>query len=97
VAAGQLTFLDYDERVPRLAAELALVLTPYLSPGTSRDAARALADRVAKIAESRFKYAWEPDEVRCHLCDALTTPRDRVRVAVCSRCSAEPRSPGAAG
>jgi len=97
--AGQLSLeLDYDERVPRLAREVAIVLAPYLAPGTKKEAAELLAERVAKLAESRLKYAWEPTEaVRCHCCDAETFPAGRVRVAVCPRCSAAPRTPGSSG
>lgn len=97
VEQGQLTF-DYDERVPRLARELAVMVAPHLAPGTTAEATRVLCDRLAQVAEARLKYAWEPTEaVRCHLCDAETFPKDRVRVAVCTRCSLEPRSPGGAG
>jgi hypothetical protein len=94
---GQLAF-DYDERVPRLARELAVMIEPHLAPGTPRETTRNLAARLAQVAEARLKYAWEPPEaVRCHLCDAETFPKGRVRVAVCVRCSTEPRSPGASG
>lgn len=92
-----LELFDYDERTVVLARELALMVAPYLAPGTTTDTTKALAERLAKAAEARYKYAHEPAEMVCHLCDVLTTPKDRVRVAVCVRCSLEPRSPGGAG
>jgi hypothetical protein len=89
---------DYDERTVRLATEIAIMLTPYLSPGTPRDTARGLADRVAKLSEKRYKDAWEPTcEIRCHTCDAMTTQKTRVRVVVCPRCSLHGSTPGSSG
>jgi uncharacterized paraquat-inducible protein A len=99
VPAGQLTIdFEYDERSARLATELALVLTPYLAPGTARETVRNLASRVAMLAEKRYRDAWEPQEpIRCHTCDEMTFPKTRVRVAVCPRCSLEGRSVGSGG
>lgn len=97
--AGQLSLdLDYDERVARLAREVAILLAPHAAPGTKTEATRTLASRIAMLAWERLKYEWEPAEaVRCHLCDADTFPKTRVRVAVCPRCSVEGRSAGSRG
>jgi hypothetical protein len=97
--AGQLAIdFEYDERTVRLSTEVAIMLTPYLAPGTPRDAVRLLADKIAKVAEARYKNAWEPKEgILCHTCDEMTTPDNRVRVAVCNRCSIEGRTPGSSG
>jgi len=97
VKGGQVEMFDYDERTVVLARELALVLAPAVAPGTKTETVKLLAEKVAKIAEQKYKYAREPDEVRCHLCDEVTIPKNRVRVAVCVRCSLEPRSPGSTG
>jgi len=97
--AGQLAIdFDYDERTARLATEIALMITPYVAPGTPRERVRELADRVARTAERRYKDAWEPSElIRCHTCDAETTQKDRVRVVICPRCSMEGSTPGSRG
>lgn len=97
--AGQVALdFDYDERSVRLAAEVAVMLVPYLAPGTKTETVKALAGRVAMLATRSLKYAWEPEEdIMCHLCDAATTPKTRVRIVVCPRCSLEPRSPGSRG
>jgi hypothetical protein len=99
VMPGQLALdLDYDERVARLAREVAIVVAPHLAPGTKTEAAKLLAERVAMLAWQRLKYEWEPpDAIRCHTCDELTYPKNRVRVAVCPRCSAEGRAAGSRG
>lgn len=97
MTGSQLDIFDYDERTVVLARELALMVAPHLAPGTKGETARILAERMAKVAEARYKYAHEPSEMICHLCDVVTTPKDRVRVAVCVRCSLESRSPGGAG
>lgn len=99
IDGGQLAIdFDYDERTARLSAEIAIMLAPHVAPGTPRDAIRLLADRVARVAERRYKDAWEPDcEMRCHTCDEMTVPRTRVRVAVCPRCSLQGRTPGSSG
>lgn len=97
---GQLAIdFEYDERTVRLATEVAIMLTPYVAPGTPRDNVRLLAERIAKVAEKRYKDAWEPKEgIRCHTCDDMTTvPGNRVRVAVCNRCSVTGATPGSDG
>lgn len=96
---GQIVIdFDYDERTVRLATEIAIVLTPYLAPGTTRETVQLLAERVTKIAEKRYKDAWEPAcEIRCHTCDEMTLPKNRVRVAVCLRCSLHGCTPGSSG
>jgi hypothetical protein len=97
--SGQLTLdLDYDDRVRSLSSEVAILLAPHLAPGTKRETASLLADRVAMLAWGRLKYASEPDEpLRCHTCDETTVPKTRVRVAVCARCALEGRSAGSGG
>ncbi len=97
---GQLHIdFEYDERTVRLAAEIAIILTPRLPPGTSSDDIRELGRRLALLAEQRYKDAWEPKEpIRCHTCDEMTiVPANRVRVAVCHRCSVLGRSAGSSG
>lgn len=89
---------DYDDRLPKLALELALMLTPYLAPGTPRETAKELALRLAKLASKRMDEQGEPAElIRCHTCDALTKPDERARVAVCVRCALAGGSPGRDG
>lgn len=97
--AGQISIdFDYDERTVRLATEIAIMLTPHVSPGTPRENVRGLADRIAKLAEKRYKDAWEPTcEIRCHTCDEMTVPKTRVRVVVCPRCSLHGSTPGSSG
>lgn len=97
--AGQLTIdFDYDERSVKLAREVALMLVPHLAPGTTTETVWELASRIAMLATKELKYEWEPpDPILCHLCDVATTPKNRVRVVMCPRCSAEPRSPGSRG
>ncbi len=99
MSAGQISIdFEYDERTARLAAEIAIMITPYLSPGTPKETAKGLAERVALVAEKRYKDAWEPAcEIRCHTCDEMTSPKTRVRVVVCPRCSMEAKTPGSSG
>jgi hypothetical protein len=96
---GQLTIdLCYDERTPSLAREVAIMLAPHLAPGTKKETAQLLADRIAHLAEKRFRDFREPTEhIRCHTCDEMTTIGNRARVAVCNRCSLEGRSVGSTG
>lgn len=96
---GQLT-IDFccDDRSQSLAREIAIMLAPHMAPGTKRDVSKLLAERVALLAEKRFRDFREPAEaMRCHSCDEMTTIGNRVRVAVCNRCSLEGRSPGSSG
>lgn len=89
---------EYDDRVPTLAAEFGVVLAPRLATGTSLEETKKLAIRLALLASKRLSKFDEPEEpVRCHSCDAETGPRDRVRVAVCPRCSLLGGSPGSDG
>jgi len=99
VASGQLLIdFDYDERVVAHAREVALMLAPYMAPGTKSETTKVLAERIARLACGRWKDAHEPrEEVRCHTCDEQTTVGNRVRVAVCNRCALTGRSVGAAG
>ena len=98
MAEQSLIDFSCDDRVPRLAAELAIVLAPHVSPGTKAEVVRILAERIAMLAERRLRDLVEPTEpLRCHCCDNMTVVPDRVRVAVCVRCALEPRSPGATG
>jgi len=97
--AGQLAIeFECDGRTERLAAEFAVMLAPRMLPGTPAVSVQEISSRLAVLAERRFRDAWEPTEpIRCHTCDDMTLPKTRVRVAVCTRCSAEGRSPGSAG
>jgi formylmethanofuran dehydrogenase subunit E len=53
---------------------------------------------MAILAGRRFAKLGEPEgPMRCHTCDEMTVPKDRVRVAVCLRCSLEGRSVGSSG
>jgi hypothetical protein len=99
VAAGQVVIdFDYDERVVRLSREIAVMVAPHAAPGTKSETVKVLAERIAKLAHLRLRDAQEPTEdMRCHTCDEMTTPKNRVRVAVCARCSLEGRSVGSAG
>jgi hypothetical protein len=96
---GQLT-IDFccDDRSQSLAREISIMLAPHLAPGTKSETAKLLAERVALLAEKRFRDFQEPTEaIRCHTCDESTTIGNRVRVAVCNRCSLEGRSVGCTG
>lgn len=97
--SGQLLIdFDYDERVATFAREVAVMIVPYFAPGTKSEAVRLVADRVARLAGARWKDVYEPREpVRCHTCDEMTTVGNRVRVAVCNRCSLIARSVGSSG
>ncbi len=99
MAAGQIAIdFDYDERVVRLSREIALMVSPHAAPGTKAETVRVLAERIAKLAHQRLRDAFEPaEDVRCHTCNEMTTPKNRVRVAVCARCSLEGRSAGSSG
>jgi uncharacterized paraquat-inducible protein A len=89
---------DYDERVVKLAGEFAIMLAPHLAPGTSKDVTQHLAARMAHLANRQLPKTLEPQEkIRCHSCDEMTGPAERVRVVVCPRCSFEGRSPGSKG
>ena len=96
---GQLQIdFDYDERSVRLAMEFGIMLTPVLAVTVSKEALSELTARMAMLATRRFKDLYEPSEpIRCHTCDELTLPKNRVRVVVCPRCAFEGRSPGSAG
>lgn len=95
--AGQLCF-DYDERTVRLALEFAILLAPHLGARPSKEVASELSTKMALLAQQRYAQAWEPAEaIRCHTCDEMTKPENRVRVAVCRRCSFEGRSVGSGG
>lgn len=96
---GQLKIdLEWDDRVPGLALEFGIILAPHLAPGVTREAAASIAARLAKLASKRMSVDAEPREpIRCHSCDALTEPADRVRVAVCLRCGSDGGSPGSDG
>jgi len=89
---------EYDDRVVKLAAEFALMMTPYLAPGTPRDTAKELASRLALLSGKRLDKFAEPLELmRCHSCDAQVGPKERVRVVVCVRCGITGASPGSSG
>jgi hypothetical protein len=97
--SGQL-LIDFccDERSQGLARELAIMVAPYLAPGTTTEMTKNLASRMALLAEKRFNDFREPPEpIRCHTCDEMTTIGNRMRVAVCNRCSLEGRSVGGSG
>jgi hypothetical protein len=96
---GQLS-IDFccDDRTRGLAREIAIMIAPHAAPGTKRETISLLAERVAKLAEKRYRDFQEPVEpIRCHSCDEMTTVGNRIRVAVCNRCSLEGRSPGCGG
>ena len=97
--SGQLGLdFDYDDRVPRLASEISVMLLPYLEPGLTRADSKGLAERLAKLAHERLSVFVEPTEkIRCHSCDAETDPKNRARVVVCVRCALEGRTPGSSG
>jgi hypothetical protein len=98
--AGQLRIdFEYDERTVRLAAEFAIMISPYLAVGTKTETTKTVAANLAKLASRRIADRYAPAEpIRCHTCDEMTTlPDNRVRVAVCNRCASEGRSPGSTG
>lgn len=99
MSQGQLGIdFNFDQRTVNLASEIGIILTPHLPPGTKNDLVKLLATRIAKLAEKRYKDQYEPKEpIRCHTCDEMTLPNNRVRVAVCPRCSFEGRSVGSTG
>jgi uncharacterized paraquat-inducible protein A len=89
---------EYDDRLPRLALEVGIMLAPHLSPGTTRDTSSNLAARISKLAAQRLaKYEEPQEEIRCHSCDAPTKPDERARVVVCVRCGLQGGSPGSDG
>ena len=90
---------DYDDRCERLSCEFALMLAPYLSPGTPRETTKGLAGRLSMLAQKRFSKLIEPvDPICCHCCDTMTGPDERARVVVCVRCGMTPmRTPGSDG
>jgi len=89
---------EYDDRVPTLAAEFGVMLAPRLAPGTTSEETKKLAARLAMLAAKRLSHFDEPAEpIRCHSCDVETGPGERVRVAVCPRCSLQGGSPGSDG
>jgi hypothetical protein len=86
---------EYDARVATLATELAIMMQPHLSPVTSQKVVVDLAARMALLASKRVNKFEEPKEpMRCHTCDVLTSPSDRVRVVVCNRCGLSGGSAG---
>lgn len=99
MAGGQLPIdFDFDERVVMFSKEVALMLAPHMPPGTKAETTRGLAERVARLAQVRWKNVHEPrEEIRCHTCDDMTTIGNRVRVSVCNRCALMGRSVGAGG
>lgn len=89
---------EYDDRVPTLAAEFGILLALRLVTGTTTEETKRLAARLALLAAKRLSRLDEPEEpIRCHSCDAETGPEERVRVAVCLRCSLQGGSPGSDG
>jgi hypothetical protein len=98
-SSGQISLdLYYDERTERLASEFAIMMTPHAAAGTTKEVVLEVASRMAVLAGRRYAYFGEPEEpIRCHTCDEMTIPKNRVRVAVCPRCSFEGRSSGSRG
>ena len=98
-SGGQISIdFDYDERTVRLASEFAIMMTSHVAAGTTKEMVLEVASRMAVLAGRRYAHFGEPEEpIRCHTCDEMTTPRNRVRVAVCPRCSFEGRSAGSRG
>lgn len=96
---GQLAIdFDYDQRTVNLSTEIGIILIPHLPPGTKNDLVKLLSTRIALLAAKRFKDQYEPqDPIRCHTCDEMTLPKNRVRVVVCPRCSFEGRAVGSTG
>jgi hypothetical protein len=89
---------EYDDRVERLATEFGILLVPHVPPGTTTEAVKTLAGRLAMLAARRLERFEEPREpIRCHSCDHPTKPDERARVVVCGRCALEGASPGSAG
>jgi predicted lipoprotein len=97
--AGQLKIdFEYDDRLPKLALEVGIMLAPHLAPGTTRETTSNLAARVVKLAAQRLARHEEPaEEIRCHSCDAPTKSDERARVVVCVRCGLRGGSPGSGG
>ena len=89
---------DYDDRLPKLALEVGIVVAPYLTPGTPRETAAGLAARISKLCAQRLARHEEPrEEILCHSCDAPTKADERARVVVCVRCALRGGSPGSEG
>jgi hypothetical protein len=95
----QLTIdFEYDDRVVQLAAEYAIMMAPYLAPGTKAETAKVLAARMALLAARRLdKFAEPPELMICHTCDAQVGPKERARVVVCLSCGLRGGSPGSDG
>jgi uncharacterized paraquat-inducible protein A len=85
-------FLLYDDRVPRLSAEIAHILR-IEDLRIEKTRIKGLADQLAKLASRRLVFEEPDDQMRCHTCDAIVPPKERVRVAVCLRCASEVISP----
>ncbi len=99
MSQGQLKIdFDYDDRLPKLALEIGIMLAPHLAPGTTKSTTENLTARIAKLASRRLATYAEPQEaIRCHTCDAPTKPDERARVVVCVRCGLGGASPGSDG
>jgi hypothetical protein len=89
---------DYDDRLPRLALEIGIMLAPYLAPGTPKGTVEGLTARISKLSSQRLaKYEEPREEITCHTCDAPTKADERARVVVCVRCALRGGSPGSGG
>jgi hypothetical protein len=89
---------EYDDRVVKLALELAIMMTPHLAPGFTTNQVTALATKMAwKAASSMDKFAEPSEKMRCHTCDAMVGPKERARTVVCLQCGLTGGSPGSDG
>jgi len=89
---------EYDDRVVKLALEIAIMMTPHLSPGMTTAQVTVLATKMAwKASKSMDKFAEPSEKLRCHTCDAMVGPKERARTVVCLQCGLTGGSPGSDG
>ena len=89
---------DYDERHVKAAAELGILISPHLAAHISKATLNDLLARAVALVAKRVNKFEEPEELmRCHSCDNLVGPKERVRAVVCVRCGLTGRSPGSSG
>jgi hypothetical protein len=89
---------EYDDRVVKLALEIAIMITPFMESGMTTSKITALATKISwKAAKTLDKFAEPSEKMRCHTCDAMVGPKERARTVVCLQCGMTGGSPGCDG